>query len=236
MQMQAGFMVTSGNNQLNHAAFDSNAGADLFGGFVHLGSNNAGASHFGEYMAGVQPGAGGMAGDPNMGFNPFAAPIPQSSMGQGYPSPGPMANINMNNGGIHMQNYMENPNPNAQFNPFAAPQQVYEQQPLNNPYQAQGGFSNPNQVALPEGFAHGQMGGDPNQWNQGYMGGGDPNQWNQGQMNGGSMPAMNNWYDPNQGGNPYGQEGNQWNLQSQEQNPQVFEAPKKKKSARGKNN
>lgn len=235
MQMQAGFMIASGNNQLNQAAYHSRGGADFLGGAIHLGEHHTGAPQYNDYMAGIglgfQP---GMDQGPNDQFNPFAiAEQPfmgvnlnnpmgidlQNPMGINIQNPmgmiglgNPMDN-QMNNGGMHPQPGMGY-SPDTSYNHFAAPDinTNYEQQPIN-PYSGQGGFGNYDQGGMPQGFMNGQMGvGGMNPYNQG------DNQWNMMGNYQGQQPGMENWYGaPQQGG---------WEMQNQMQ-PPVNENSKK---------
>lgn len=196
MNMQYGFMMSAGRNQMNEANYASRGGVDFMGGAIHLGgqSQPSNFSDFMNNMTGGDMGFGGLNGNSNT--NLFQAAENWAAKAGG------VANNTLNGG----MNPFEQLNPaapypqnqgigaNPQFNPFGNPGQADmsgvmnspgENQPLYNPYQDQGGFG---------GVAYGQpfptnypSPAGPNQYGMDAWGGPQP-----------MAPQTDQW------GNPYG--------------------------------
>ena len=95
--MQANFVLQAGNNQMNHAQFESRAEGNFLGGAIHLGQDNAGASQFNDFMDGMgmfgpvpmlggqqQDGFNGGYSNPNMLAGGENYQQPQVSYDAGY--------------------------------------------------------------------------------------------------------------------------------------------------------
>lgn len=178
MQMQYGFMLNAGRNQMNEANYAANGGASFLGGAIQLGNDVPSTSNFNDFMTNLTGGGMGLGGNMmNSSLNPFESLNPQNSLPQQPQQPATAG-------------------ANPQFNPFANPEALNmsgamnspsEKYPLMNPYENPGGFG---------GAGYGQ----PFPTNYGIPAGPTPghNPWANSNGINGTAPQMDQW------GNPYG--------------------------------